>query len=205
MPSFSRRDADGTQHVGHVSTCAMFCTAVQCKLLYSVSHICFVFPPWGTALKHHKPQPSRYTLTRWLASAGQQSDDCSLHVADAVAVDSLLKALSTQTQLESVEIAFRGAILPDWEKDIASDMDSDEEAMIQAEAEEEIETYRRLSAITSQMFHSAWTSVCTLLEDSRMFRLRYTAAWRCIAPLRIQERDWQLSSMSLCLDMPWAG
>ena len=75
-----------------------------------------------------------------------------------------------------MEIAFGGAILPDWEEDIASDMDSDEEAMIQAEAEEEIETYRRLSAITSQMFHSAWTAVCRLLEDSCMFGLRYTSA-----------------------------
>ncbi|DBA91885.1 TPA: hypothetical protein ACH3X2_003791 [Trebouxia sp. C0005] len=104
--------------------------------------------------------------------AGQQSDDCSLHVADAVAVDALLKSLSTQTQLESVEIAFGGAILPDWEEDIASDMDSDEEAMIEAEAEDEVETYRHVSAITAQMFHPAWTSVCRLLEGSCMFRLR---------------------------------
>lgn len=108
--------------------------------------------------------------------AGQQSDDCSLHVADAVAVDALLKSLSTQTQLESVEIAFGGAILPDWEEDIASDMDSDEEAMIEAEAEDEVETYRHVSAITAQMFHPAWTSVCRLLEGSCMFRLRYTSA-----------------------------
>ena len=115
----------------------------------------------------------RYKLTRRLASAGQQSDDCSLHVADAVALDTLLKALSNQTQLESIEIAFGGAILPDWEEDIASDMDSDEEAMIEAEADEEVEIYSHVSAITAQMFHPAWTSVCRLLEGDGMFRLRY--------------------------------
>ncbi len=86
-----------------------------------------------------------------------------------------------------MEIAFGGAVLPDWEEDMALDMDSDEEAMIEAEAEaeaeEEIETYRHMSAITAQMFHPAWTSVCRLLEGSCMFRLRYTPAQRCNAPL----------------------
>jgi len=111
-----------------------------------------------------------------LTSAGQQSDDCSLHVADAVAVDSLLKALSNQTQLEFVEIAFGGAILPDWEEEIGSDMHSDEEEMLEAEAEEEVEAYRHVCAITAQMFQPAWTSVCRLLEGSCMFGLRYTSA-----------------------------
>ncbi len=118
----------------------------------------------------------RYHLTRRLASAGDQSDDCSLHVADAVAVDTLLKALSHQTQLESVEIAFGGPILPHYESIVGSDMDSEEEEMLEAEAEEEADTYRQMSAITAQMFHPVWTSVCRLLEGSCMFRLRYTSA-----------------------------
>ena len=111
-----------------------------------------------------------------MTSAGQQSDDCSLHVADAVAVDSLLKALSNQTQLEFVEIAFGGAILPDWEDNITSDMDSEEEEMLEEEADDEFKAYRHVSAITAQMFHPAWTAVCRLLEDSCMFGLRYTSA-----------------------------
>ncbi len=91
-------------------------------------------------------------------------------------MDTLLKALSNQTQLEYVEIAFGGAILPDWEDNITSDMDSEEEEMLEEEAEDELEAYRHVSAITAQMFYPAWTSVCRLLEGSCMFRLRYTPA-----------------------------
>ena len=93
-------------------------------------------------------------------------------------MDALLKALSNQTQLEYVEIAFGGAILPAWEDNITSDMDSEEEEMLEEEeeAEDEVEAYRHVSAITAQMFHPAWTSVCRLLENSCMFGLRYTPA-----------------------------
>jgi len=76
-------------------------------------------------------------------------------------VDTLLKALSNQTQLEYVEIAFGGAILPDWEDNITSDMDSEEEEMLEEEAEDELEAYRHVCNHCSDVLPSMDISVQT--------------------------------------------
>lgn len=117
--------------------------------------------------------------------AGQQSDDCSLHVADAIAVDRLIKALPSQSQLEAVEVAFGGAILlnqarardySDSNESSRDDFDSDEEDEMEAEAEEEADEYRDVCDVTAQMFQLAWMSVCRLLENVHLFRLRCSTA-----------------------------
>lgn len=97
-----------------------------------------------------------------------------MHVADAVAVDKLITALSTQSQLETVEIAFGGAFLSDPDElDVPADMSPDEEADLYDAMEAENDMYRQTSAITAQTFHPAWTSLCTFLENGNTFRLRY--------------------------------
>ena len=53
-------------------------------------------------------------------------------------------------------------------------MDSDEEIDLESEAEEEAEEYRVVSDVTAQMFQPTWMSVCRFLENSHMFRLRYS-------------------------------
>ena len=74
-------------------------------------------------------------------------------------------------------IAFGGAFLPDPDKlDVPSDVDSDEEADMYDAIEAENDMYRQASAITAQMCHPAWTSLCQLiLENDDMYRLRYVA------------------------------
>lgn len=100
-----------------------------------------------------------------------------MHVADAVAVDKLIKALSAQTQLETVEVEFGGLILPTSDDiHIPSDFDSDEDLDPYYALEVENEEYRVTSAITAQMFAPAWMSVGNFVEDSNMFRLRCDTA-----------------------------
>ena len=91
-----------------------------------------------------------------------------MHVADAVAVDKLIKALSAQTQLDTIEVIFREPILYS-----ASDFDSDSGLdTLEADNAE----YRVTSAITTRMFAPAILSLCTFVEDSNMFRLRCDTA-----------------------------
>ena len=105
-----------------------------------------------------------------LFNAGKQSGDCTLHVADATAVNKLIKSLAAQTQLEVLEITFEGAISPDEDRDSDSD-DWSEAGMGGGLASEDIAEYRRVSAVTAQMFHPAWSSMCELLENAQMPKL----------------------------------
>ena len=116
-------------------------------------------------------------VTMHLSAAGEKGWDCSLHVADAVAVDRLLRALPTQSQLETVEIAIEGIVYDGEDHPISMEEgDDDVETEIDADAAEVVDMYRQMSAITAKMFHPAWASVCRLLEDGRMTRLRYNMA-----------------------------
>ena len=100
-----------------------------------------------------------------------------MHVADAVAVDKLIKALSAQTQLEAVEVIFAELILPSPDDiDVPSDFDSDEDPDPYHALEAENAEYRRTSAITTRMFAPAILSLCTFVEDSNKFRLRCDTA-----------------------------
>lgn len=103
-------------------------------------------------------------------------------MADAIAVDRLIKALTAQSQLETVEVAFGGAILPSQEE-MSDFTDSDEEAEMEAEAEEEADHHREVCNVTAQMFHPAWTSVCKFMENSHMFRLRYSTGRNMVLAL----------------------
>ena len=80
-----------------------------------------------------------------------------------------------------VEIKFGGAIFHDREgfaitaSGIKEENDGFEPE-IDARIAQEMQEYRQMSVITAQMFHSAWASVCKLLEDGHMSRLRYNLA-----------------------------
>ena len=120
---------------------------------------------------HHETH-SLCCLTTVLLTAGEQNENCSVHVADAVAVDRLIKTLPNQSQLETLVIAFRSCA----SYATLSDMDLDEEADMEDEFREDMEMYRRVCDITAQMFHPAWVSVCKLMECGHMFWLRYGTA-----------------------------
>ena len=96
-------------------------------------------------------------------------------------MDKLLRALPTQSQLETVEIAFRGSIFHDWEgsatvascTEVNDDVEPEIHGVI---AQVQAKQYRLISAISTQMFLPAWVSVCRLLEDGHMSTLRYNMA-----------------------------
>lgn len=92
-----------------------------------------------------------------VSTAGRLSNDCSLHVADALALDKLMKALRHQPQLEALDIQFQGPYLS-----------SDQWAL----DDPYLEDYRDVSDVTARMFQPAWRSACLLLQNSQMFRLR---------------------------------
>ena len=96
-------------------------------------------------------------------------------------MDRLIRALPTQSQLETVEVRFGGATFRDREgfAITASGIIEDDDGFepeIDANVAKEMEEYRQMSAITAQMFHPAWASVCRLLEDGHMSMLRYNMA-----------------------------
>ena len=98
-----------------------------------------------------------------MSGAGLQSTDGALHVADAIAVERLIQALPSQSQLETVEVAFEGAILTNPEVPGGS-LDSSAEA----------DKCREMCDMTAHMFHRAWMQVRRLMENGHMFRLRYS-------------------------------
>lgn len=108
-----------------------------------------------------------------MSGAAQLSDDSPLDAAEAFAVDRLIKALPTQSQLESIEVVFGDAILPIQEPPRAR-VDSAEEAAMEAEAAKEANKLRKGCDMTAKMFLPAWMSVHTLMRNSHMFRLRYS-------------------------------
>ena len=120
--------------------------------------------------------PSKCLVTTHLSAAGQQDHNCSLHAADAVAVDKLLRALTTQPQLEVVVVALAPALRHHWEDNATSGSDTEFDDLDKMHLAQEAEQYRQDLDITAQMFHPAWASVCRLLEDGHMSRLRYTMA-----------------------------
>ena len=115
-------------------------------------------------------------VTSHLSAAGRQSDNYELHVADAIAVDKLLRALPTQSQLEVVEVAFEAALLHNWEDDATAGSDTEGDDSDQIYFAQQAQYYTKNFDITAQMFHPAWASVCRLLEDGNMSRLRYNWA-----------------------------
>lgn len=100
-----------------------------------------------------------------LLCAGRLSDDCTLHVADAVAVDKLMKALRNQTQLEAVNIQIQGPWLPSPDQGVYSGMEDAHYA-----------EYKCASKITAQLFIPVWKSACNLFKHGQMFQLRYEQA-----------------------------
>lgn len=105
-----------------------------------------------------------------LSCAGIQTSNCSWHIADANAVNNLIKALATQRQLETVEVAFASAILPpEADSDFS---DSEEEDMDFGDHETVADEYGRVSSMTAKLFHPAWMAVCKLMENGELFRLR---------------------------------
>lgn len=92
-------------------------------------------------------------------------------------MDRLLKALPTQSQLETVEIAFQGVVYNGEGYPISMEEgDDDLKPEVDADATQVVEEYRHKTAITAKMFHPAWASVCRLLQEGRMSRLRYNMA-----------------------------
>ena len=94
-----------------------------------------------------------------------------MHVADAVAVDKLIKSLSAQTQLETLEVTFGEPSVSNSD-DIPSDADSDGELDPYHALVWETHEHRWTLVIVTQMFAPAWLSLCRFVEDSNMFRLR---------------------------------
>lgn len=107
-------------------------------------------------------------------SAGQLSDDCSLHVADAVAVNRLMKSLKSQTQLEAIEVAFGGPVFSDLHlsEHYLDNEDINEQVILDEQWRRQLD-YHDVSEITAQMFLPAWSSICKLMENSQIFKLRY--------------------------------
>lgn len=100
-----------------------------------------------------------------------------MYVADAVVVDKLVKALSAQTQLETVEVELAGLPNSDGiQVPIDFDFDSDEHLAPYYALEADTEDYKLTSGITARMFHPAWLSLCRFVEGSNMFRLRCDTA-----------------------------
>ena len=91
-------------------------------------------------------------------------------------MDRLLRALPTQSQLETVEVALATALIHDWEDDATSGSDMEFDELAKMHLAREAEQYRQDLDITAQMFHAAWASVCRLLEDGHMSKLRYKMA-----------------------------
>lgn len=106
-----------------------------------------------------------------LFCAGNLSSDCSYHIADAIAVNNLIKALATQRQLETVEVAFDRAFLPLTIGEPLDLSDSEEEDLDE-DLNEKVAEYDRVSSMTAKLFHPAWMAVCKLMEHGDLFRLR---------------------------------
>ena len=87
-------------------------------------------------------------------------------------MDRLLSVLPTQSQLEVVEVALATALIRDWEDIATSGVDMEFDELAKVQLAQEAEQYRQHLDIIAQMFHPAWASVCRLLEDGHMFRLR---------------------------------
>ena len=89
-----------------------------------------------------------------------------------------MTALLSQTRLEVLEIAFRGAIVPGSQNfsDHSGIADVNHlELQEDQEGQRKDQEYLSVSNITAEMFRSAWTGICTLMENTQMFKLRYAS------------------------------
>ena len=101
--------------------------------------------------------------------AGKQSRDCSLHVADAMALIKLIPALKCQTDLETLTIDMEAAFPPDLGDPYSSNYDEeDDDDFVDPMSRE----FHLVSAVTAKLFHQTWHLLGELLEDTRMVNLK---------------------------------
>lgn len=91
--------------------------------------------------------------------AGRLSDDYTVYVAHALAVDKLIKALHKQPQLISVDIILEGPTYPDPDGHYY-------------DPEQTYSEERDASEITAKLFEPAWKSLCEFLQHEAMLNLR---------------------------------